>query len=74
RGGRVTDDDFLLLMNAHHEEIGFVLPSFEANKRWGVVFDTAQAESGEQRFFRPGENFPLAARSLALLIQLAEGA
>ncbi len=74
RGGRVTDDDFLLLMNAHHEEVGFVLPSFEANKRWGVVFDTARAEGGEQRFSRPGETFPLAARSLALLIQLAEGA
>jgi len=74
RGGRVTDDDFLLLMSAHHEDLAFMLPSFRANARWGVVFDTARAEGGEARSFRPGETFPLVARSLALLVELAEGA
>jgi isoamylase len=74
RGSRVTDDDFLLLMNAHHEDLGFVLPSFQANARWGVVFDTAHATGGERRYLGPGETFPLVARSLALLVQLAEGA
>ncbi len=74
RGQRVTDDDFLLLINAHHEDIAFTLPANEGSRRWGVVFDTAREQEGANRYFKPGEAFPLTARSLALLVQLAEGA
>jgi len=39
-GSPVTDDTFLMLLNASHEAIDFVLPN-HATKRWAVVLDTA---------------------------------
>jgi isoamylase len=45
RGERITDHDFILLLNAHSEPVTFVLPtSFGApGVRWHVVVDTALA-------------------------------
>jgi glycogen operon protein len=41
RGERITDDSFLLLLNAHHEDMTFTLPPSEFGERWEVVLDTA---------------------------------
>ncbi len=43
RGARIVDDSFLLLFNAHHEEIDFVLPPVEYGQGWVAVLDTAEA-------------------------------
>jgi glycogen operon protein len=69
-GHAVTDDNFMLLINAHHEEIPFVLPGFRSNMRWQSVVDTSQpaAESEGRRYAR-GELFRLQGRSLVLLQQ-----
>ncbi|MBM3357641.1 MAG: glycogen debranching protein GlgX [Betaproteobacteria bacterium] len=74
QGQRVTDDDFLLLINAHHEDIAFALPATNGEGRWGVILDTAHEPLAELRHFRSGEAFPLTARSLALLGHTATGA
>ncbi len=72
-GLAVSDDNFMLLINAHHEEIPFVLPGFRSNVRWQLVVDTSQpaAEPGGRRYAR-GELFPLQGRSLVLLQQRQE--
>jgi glycogen operon protein len=44
RGERVTDDSFLLCLNAHHEDIDVTLPGPEYGARWAVVVDTAAGE------------------------------
>jgi isoamylase len=44
RGDRVTDDSFLLCLNAHYEDIEVTLPSEEYGTRWGIVVDTAAGE------------------------------
>ncbi len=67
RGHWIKDDDFLLLLNAHHEAIAFALP-------WKgdceVVLDTAQAPLPTSAIIHPaGQPYPLASRSLALLTQ-----
>ncbi len=72
-GRRVLDDDFLLLLNAHHEDLSFVLPAYQPDGRWGVALDTARVGNGEQRWFTSGEAFPLVARSLALLSRVDRG-
>ena len=64
RGQPIDDDDLVLLLNAHHEEITFVLPG--AAQRYNVLVDTAAAE-GASTHFAPGDPYPLAGRSLALL-------
>jgi isoamylase len=44
RGDRVTDDSFLLCLNAHYEDIEVTLPGEEYGSRWGIVIDTAAGE------------------------------
>ncbi len=40
RGEALRDDDFLLLFNAHHDDISFALPE-HVGARWEVLVDTA---------------------------------
>lgn len=73
-GSPLVDDDFMLLINAHHEAIAFVLPSFHAHVRWQVALDTSQpARLTAVRRFAGGDIFPLQGRSLALLQQPGQG-
>jgi glycogen operon protein len=68
RGRRIVDSDFLVLFNAHHEEIGFTLPQFAPDSRWLVVLDTTH-DNGLSRsgVYEPQSIYPLQGRSLALL-------
>ena len=70
RGQRVQDENFLLLMNAHHEQIPFVLPAMPENSGWIALVDTScQTTHGEHAYYRGAESYPLQARSLALLVE-----
>jgi glycogen operon protein len=69
RGRPVLDDDFLMLFNAHHEEIGFVLPQLDGDA-WRCVLDTTMAGGAGLRF-AGGERYALQGRSLALLTRPA---
>jgi glycogen operon protein len=68
RGQRLKDDNFLLLFNAHHEEIAFKLPRFHDATGWEMLLDTDHAGglSGAGRF-APETAYALKGRSLALL-------
>ena len=66
RGRRIVDDDFVLLLNAHHEPIAFRLPRGRDAAGWEPVLDTAREPVPPAP--RRGE-YPLAARSLAVLTQ-----
>jgi glycogen operon protein len=65
-GRPIRDDTFLLLLNAHHEPIEFVLPAHRPRMRWELVLDTREW-TVEPRAFRAGDSYPLEGRSLALL-------
>ncbi|MFT3781969.1 MAG: glycogen debranching protein GlgX [Nibricoccus sp.] len=47
-GRRTVDDDFLLLLNAHHEPVDFTLPTHQQHGNWQLVVDT----SGRERLGR----------------------
>lgn len=62
------DDDFLLLLNAHHEEVPFILPAVPDDARWEAVIDTAYSSGLRSAgFHKPGDEYPLKARSMAVL-------
>jgi isoamylase len=44
RGESVTDDSFLMVLNAHHEDIQVTLPGPEYGTGWAIVVDTAVGE------------------------------
>src|SRR5690606_40713218 len=58
RGRLLEDDDFIILFNAHHEELPFVIPHFEAPSRWRVLIDSSQPDSGEWTAFESGAQYP----------------
>jgi isoamylase len=65
RGQRVTDDCFLLLFNAHHEPIEWMLPKLWG-ERWEVVADTSGApQDGDA--LESGRVLPVAGRSVVVL-------
>jgi isoamylase len=68
QGNRVKDDTFLLLLNGHHEPLGFTLPGVPKERGgWELVLDTREtAASQEKRLVAGGASFELEARSLAL--------
>ena len=47
RGRLVRDDNFLLLLNAHHEPIEFTMPPKEFGSAWVTVIDTAVERFGK---------------------------
>ena len=46
QGRKVVGDTLLILMNAHHEPVEFVLPAIEWGRDWEILVDTAQ-EAGK---------------------------
>jgi glycogen operon protein len=69
RGRPVKDNNFLMLFNAHHEEIPFLLPEFHAGGAWLIVLDTANdVHPFEQRHYDAGARLPLQGRSMVALI------
>jgi isoamylase len=70
RGQPVTDENFFLLMNAHHEEVPFLLPTAASEMRWIALIDTScQTSRSPGVQYEGGMPYPLQARSLALLVE-----
>jgi len=67
-GNAICDDTFLLLMNAHHEAITFILPKHVPDRNWQLVLDTSQVNTpfrGSPKTL--SESYHLEGRSLAVL-------
>jgi glycogen operon protein len=70
RGRAIVDDDFLVLLNAHHEPIDFVLPRGRDPAGWEVALDTVQDPVRPRRH---SARYPLEGRSLVVLQQRLVG-
>jgi isoamylase len=67
-GEPIVGDTFLILLNAHHEPVPFVLPAHEARVRWEPVLDTRDWDGeADRRPLRTGARYLLEGRSLAVL-------
>ena len=64
----VKDDDFLILLNCHHEPVDFFLPELESDRSWEMVFYTKNpAFEKTPAPVSVGQSIPLIERSMALL-------
>jgi isoamylase len=71
RGRAIHDENFMLLFNAHHEQLDFRLPNLCEGCAWQVVLDTHyHAGLDNDGNFAGGDTYPLEGRTLALLRQL----
>jgi isoamylase len=73
-GRVIKDENFLMLMNAHHEQIPFVLPGVPEGNGWVALLDTSldSAEVPNNRH-SGGTLFPLEGRSIAVLVMRGDG-
>ncbi|MBI4294229.1 MAG: glycogen debranching protein GlgX [Betaproteobacteria bacterium] len=70
RGRPVRDRNVLVLFNAHHEPISFVLPDLDG-VQWHGFLDTAFEHGfSATGVLKPGGEYPLQGRSLALLLEV----
>jgi isoamylase len=70
RGRKLGDENFLVLLNAYHEDVQFALPSFRPGTRWTAWMDTSR-ESGLRSVETcdGGAPYPLQARSMVVLLE-----
>ena len=67
-----ADDCFLVMFNAHHEQLSFHLPAADWAKDWIKVLDTGRAVPEEARqIHKAKEPLPVYARSLIVLRRLS---
>ncbi|QSQ19664.1 glycogen debranching protein GlgX [Pyxidicoccus parkwayensis] len=66
-GNRIVGDTLLVLMNAHHEPISFLLPALEWGADWELVVDTAAAGESQRTHTPAGGKVQAAGRSVVVL-------
>jgi glycogen operon protein len=71
RGEPITDDTALILLNAHHEAMPFVMPETREGQAWKLAIETS-GKPDMPSVLRGGEEFPLPDRSLALFFTRGE--
>jgi glycogen operon protein len=67
RGSRIVDDSFLMLFNAHSEDIAFTVPTEVYGERWEIVLDTAAPLVDDRPTTKAGEAITVEARSILVL-------
>ncbi len=69
RGLRITNDTFLLLFNAHHDDVTFALPGPAWGRRWATDIDSAATSAGPSAngTHRARARVDVAARSVQVL-------
>jgi glycogen operon protein len=71
RGRAVVDRYFVVLFNAHHDNIDFTLPPCPDNCQWLQVIDTFDPSAVERTILFAGNaRYPLRGRSLAALMHV----
>ncbi len=69
-GRAVTDDHFLMLFNAHSDDVDFVVPKDVPDASWSIALRTSpvtEEEAAQPPTFAPGESLSLPARSMLVL-------
>ena len=69
RGEPVADENLLVLMNAHSDDMAFVLPTPGPGGNWRAMVDTTWDDQSRRSVHDAGTAYPLKARSLVLLIE-----
>jgi glycogen operon protein len=72
-GTSLEDDVFLVLMNAHHDTVPFVLPSLANIGGWHRVLDTGDPEFAGNGTSPPGQVYDLPGRVLVVLLATRGG-
>ncbi len=75
RGRPITDESFLVMLNASESDVTFTIPADRYGKRWRVVLDTSlpRAENVGAWWPEAGDEREVASRSLVLIRRVDNG-
>jgi isoamylase len=73
RGEPILDDSFLLLFNAHHDDVAYALPDERWGAHWAVEIDTA-SDDKSLYVLTAGKPVDVMARSVIVLRRVGDGA
>jgi glycogen operon protein len=64
----LADDNFYILINAHHEPLSFTLPDDQWGGRWLFVFDTDTGwDESEEKEYSASDSIDIKSRSWCVL-------
>ena len=68
-GEQIVDDSFLLMINAHHQQMSFTLPDESFGRTWQIVVDTADPllANARRRHPAPGGRLRVPPRAMLVL-------
>jgi isoamylase len=66
-GRMLSDDDLLLVLNAHTEGVDFTIPLWDSEEPWQVELDTSHDKREET--VGPGQALTVSGRSVVLLVR-----
>jgi isoamylase len=66
KGERIVDDNFYIILNAHFEELDYVLPPAKYGKQWSKILDTSYGFDGKEPFAASGK-ITVKGRSIVVL-------
>ena len=66
-GNKVSGDTLLILMNAHHEPVQFVLPAIEWGSDWEILVDTANSDGKTSASTPAGGKLTVVDRAMMVL-------
>jgi len=70
RGRKLSDENFLVLLNAHHEDVEFMLPAYRPGAHWSAWMDTSREDGLRPAdTYDSGARYPLQARSMVVLME-----
>ncbi len=72
RGQPIEDDSFLLMFNAHYDDIEFTVPAKQFGTKWKLIVDTTENAGypSQALLVEAGDTFTVTSRSIAIFRQL----
>ena len=70
---RASDVTLLIVLNAHHEVVKFILPECVGGDQWLTFIDTNDPARGETATIKTGHEYEVPGRSLTLFAALTSG-
>ena len=68
KGEQITDNNFYIIFNGHHDTLKFTIPILKFGEQWAVVLDTSKGFYDlPQGNYLPGDVFKAEARSVVLM-------
>jgi glycogen operon protein len=70
---RSSDVTLLIVLNAHHDVVKFILPKFVGGDRWLTFIDTSDPKRGGSATLKTGDGYMITGRSVLLFAALTTG-